>query len=352
MSVYNAERHLREAIESILSQTFSDLEFVIVDDASTDSTTEILRRYAKQDKRIRLARNASNLGLTRSLNIGLGLAQGEYIARLDADDISLPDRLKLQTCFADANPQVGAFGGAVEIIDEQGRFLGKTSVPSEHEALQAQLLVDNCFFHSTVMMRRRLVQRLGGYDERLPYAQDYELWWRLSRVARLAALPEALVRLRFSGESITGLYRQEQLQSALEISLRAVRECLGGRLLHEEAYQRFWWACHKRYSRLRAGDIQRLHSLWELLDNHRGWRQVWRRRLLSLAYHLLKHQRTTEGIQLLWILMRRFGEPVEWCFLFKELAEAYVTTSRRWVKQPESLRKHTLRVEIRAARHT
>jgi len=321
MSVYNGERHLREAVESILNQTFCDFEFIIVDDASTDSTPEILREYAKQDERIRLLRNAYNLGITRSLNRGLKLVHGEYIAHLDADDISLPSRLKLQTRFLDAHPQVGALGAAVEVIDEQSKTLSEEPVSTEHEALQALLLVDNCLCHSTLMARRALVQALGGYDERLRYAQDYNLWWGLSCLARLAALPEVLVQLRVVGKSISKLHRQEQLKDALKISLKAVRESLKSRFLHEEAYERFWWAYHGQYNQLKRGDIRCLQPVWELLASRMRWRQVWRPRLLVLAYHLLSHQQATEGLQLISIVMQRFGQPVEWSPMLKSFVK-------------------------------
>ncbi len=123
MSVYNGERFLRDSVESILGQTFTDFEFLILDDGSTDSTCEILEEYANKDARIVLVRNDRNLGLTRSLNKGLRLVRGEYLARQDADDISLPKRLEMQVKFLDAHPEVGVVGSALEIIDENGNTI-------------------------------------------------------------------------------------------------------------------------------------------------------------------------------------------------------------------------------------
>jgi len=320
MSVYNGERHLSEALESLLGQTFSNFEFMIVDDASTDKTSDILKEYARRDTRIRLMRNTQNVGLTRSLNLGLRSLQGEYVARLDADDVCLPNRLKTQRDYLDEHPQVGAVGSGVQTIDEQGTPLEEARVPVEHEALQAQLLVDNCFLHSTVMARRSVVQQVGGYDERLRYAQDYDLWWRISRVAHLAALPEILVRLRLTSKSISKLHLEEQKECALEVSLRAVQEDLDGQLLHKEAYQRFWWAYHGQYDLLQRGDIRRLQSFWNLLASHASWRNVWRLRLFILACRLVKHGHGTEGLRLFWVLTRRFGQPRESCSALKSLA--------------------------------
>ena len=269
MSVYNGEHYLPEAVESILEQTFKDFEFVIVDDGSKDSTWQMLTKYAAQDARIVLIRNHENIGLQRSLNKGLYQTRGELIARMDADDVSLSDRLKLQTHFLDSHPEIGALGTAIEFIDEQGISRGKDHVPVDHESLQALLLVNNCLHHSSMMIRRSLVQKVGEYDEKMRYVEDYDLWWRLSRLAGIANLPDVLVRRRYRGKSITWLYRHEMLKAALELSLRAVRESLNGRLLDEEAYKRFWWNYHSKYEQLQGEnielhlvDIKRLQHMW------------------------------------------------------------------------------------------
>ena len=145
MSVYNGERYLNEAIDSILAQTFTDFEFLIIDDASTDSTPKILHSY--DDPRIRIVTNEENLGLTKSLNKGLALAQGEYIARMDADDISLPERLMMQLNFLIDNKTVPLVGSGAIMIDEDGKSIGKMNLPILAEDNYTHLQFINCFVH-------------------------------------------------------------------------------------------------------------------------------------------------------------------------------------------------------------
>lgn len=340
MSVYNGEHYLRESVDSILNQAFTDFEFIIIDDGSSDSTWQILAEAADQDQRVRLFKNEENVGLTKSLNKGLRLAQGEYIARQDADDMSLPDRLMLQTRFLDKYLEVGALGTAVEAIDDQGRSLGRREVITEHENLQAYLLVNNCFCHTSLMVRRSLVQDLGGYNEKLRYAQDYDLWLRLGRLARLGNLPDTLVLMRYSANSLTRTHRQEQLLYSLEISLKVVRESLEGqpldkrayqrfwwsylRLLDKEAYQRFWWSYHGQCAQLRREDIQYLWPFWKLLAAHPGGPQVWGPRLHRLAYDLLRRRQIIQGLQLLWLVAHQLKMPIEWGPVIKDFIRPFV----------------------------
>lgn len=340
MSVYKGKPYLRECLESILNQTFTDFEFIIIDDGSTDSTWEILTEYDKRDHRVRIFKNVENIGLTKSLNKGLALAQGEYIARQDADDISLQERFKLQTRFLDHHLEVGAIGSVAEVIDEQGMSLGQSKVPIEHESLQACLLVNNCLYHSSMMARRSLVQALGGYREELRYAQDYDLWLRLSQLARIENLQDILVRVRHSAKNITTTKREEQLLCAFKISIQAVQESLKGQSLAKDAYQRFWWAIlrlsdedayqrfwfayHSRCGQLQWRDIQSLWPFWKLLANHPGGFQIWGSRLYRLAHNLLARGQTVEGLQLLSVVATQFKFPIQLGTIVKISIKPYV----------------------------
>lgn len=340
MSVYNGTLYLRESLESILNQTFTDLEFIIIDDKSTDDTWEILSEYNNRDSRIKLYKNLENLGLTKSLNKGLQQAQGKYIARQDADDVSLPDRFELQTDFLEQHLEVGAIGTSAEVIDEQGKAIEQSSVPVDHESIQAYLLVNNCLHHSSMMARRSLVQALGGYKEELRYAQDYDLWWRFSQSARLANLPDNLVQVRRSRRNLTNTRRQEQLKCALDISLKAVKESLASQILDEDAYERFWWAylqlldkeAYQRFwyadrckdALLQKRDIQSLTPFWQLLASHPGGPQIWGTRLRRLAGNLLRHRQTIEGIQLLAVVGGQLKMPIKLKTVVKELVKSYV----------------------------
>jgi glycosyltransferase involved in cell wall biosynthesis len=340
MCVYNGETHLKEAIDSILEQTFADFEFVIVEDGSTDRTPEILAEYAAQDSRIVLIRNNENLGLEKSLNRGLVATQGEYFARQDADDISLPNRLELQVKFLDEHPEVCALGSAVQFIDEKGNVWGEDHLPTDHDSLRSLLLINNFMHHSSMMIRRDLLQNLGGYDTTMRYTEDYDLWWRLSSLSHLATLPDILVRRRLDdGPRISKLYREKQLQYAYKLSLRAVQESLpDASSLNEEAYQTFWWTTlllfdKEAYQRfwlsqcdralLSSQTIQQLQPFWKLLATLPKASKIWGPRLCELAYELLRQKQVVAGLQLLWVVAFQLKIPVSWNHMVKALIKPY-----------------------------
>lgn len=201
MSTHNGETHLREATDSILNQTFRDFEFIIVDDGSTDGTWEILTSY--DDPRISLARNEQNLGLTRSLNKALRRSTGKYVARMDADDVSLPDRLDKQVQFLDANEDVGLVSCSFVEIDDQGRHISIQTLPTRDCDLQERLLTSNCFCHGAAMFRRECLSSVGAYREEFEFAQDYDLWLRMSERYEVANLEEPLYQWRAGGAAVS-----------------------------------------------------------------------------------------------------------------------------------------------------
>ena len=162
MSVYNGEKYLREAVNSILNQTFKDFEFIIINDGSTDGTREILESY--NDPRIILI-HKGNMGLTQSLNKGIALAKGKYIARQDADDISLPERLEKQIEFLERNEKVALLGTAIEIIDEIGNYLQTIKPPTDDSSIRKGIKQNNYFCHGSVIFKRQGFFELGGYRE-------------------------------------------------------------------------------------------------------------------------------------------------------------------------------------------
>lgn len=205
MAVYNGERYLREAMESVLCQTFRDFEFLIINDGSTDNTRELILSY--DDARIVLVDSEHNVGQTRSLNRGLELAAGELIARQDADDVSEPERLAKQVVFLNRHPEVALLGTWYKEIDVQGTVIGKGKLPCDTTDIRWSLLFFCPFVHSAVMFRKSVVsERIGFYNEALAYSQDYELWHRIARRLPVANLPEPLVRLRATPWSMTTTY--------------------------------------------------------------------------------------------------------------------------------------------------
>lgn len=220
MSAYNNEKYLKKAVESILNQTFKSFEFLIINDGSTDETVDILKSC--KDSRIKIINNNKNIGLTKSLNKGLAIAQGKYIARMDADDISLPERLAKQVDFLEAHPAVGVVGSAVQLIDDSGKPSFICSFPSEHGFIKWCLYFYNPIPHPVVLMRRNVIDKVGGYTSHTIYAQDYDLWGRLSGVARLANLPDVLLYLRKHDANVSHSHLTQQRSASIKISLQII----------------------------------------------------------------------------------------------------------------------------------
>lgn len=218
MPVYNGALYVRQAVESILAQTFADFEFLIIDDGSTDDTIDCITNYA--DKRIRLIRNETNIGLTRSLNRALRTARGRFVARQDADDMSEPHRLERQAEFMDLEPDCLVVGSYFTRIDHASEYVGQSQPPIEHDDILTCLVAGNAFAHGAVMFRRLVDQ---GYDENLPYAQDYEMWVRLARIGRLANMPEFLYKCRDHVERVSNVYREEQDHCAREVAAKHIQ---------------------------------------------------------------------------------------------------------------------------------
>jgi glycosyltransferase involved in cell wall biosynthesis len=243
MSVYNGERYLREAVESILNQTFSDFEFIIVDDGSRDKTWQILREYAAQDSRIVLVRNSENLELTKSLNKGLHVARGEYIARQDADDVSLPFRFEKQVGALDRQSEVVLVSGDLDLIDENGQVWHRPRRNANPGLVAWFLLFYNYLGgHSQVMFRRQCVVDLGGYSEERPYSQDYELWLRLAEIGKIVIVPEVVLSHRRHKTSVSSNHSAAQWEYSLIDSQYAIARLLGEELsLEDVANLRAFW---------------------------------------------------------------------------------------------------------------
>ncbi|MBF0341666.1 MAG: glycosyltransferase [Magnetococcales bacterium] len=231
--VYNGERYLEEAIQGILRQTWRDFEFLLIDDASTDATPELLAAWAARDARIRVVRNPVNLGLTCSLNRGIALARGEWIARQDGDDCSFPERLARQLGFLEAHPGVELLGSGAWWMNARGeRETRPRSQPTGHVEIAWTLLTGNPFFHTSVIFSRRLALACP-YDEGLRFGQDFELWGRMLAVTRGANLAEPLVCSRRHEERVSALHGDAQREIALVI---ARRRCQG--LVPERSWSR------------------------------------------------------------------------------------------------------------------
>lgn len=213
MSVYNAERYLREAIDSILAQTFTDFEFVIVDDGSKDASLSILRDYEKRDTRFKIISRA-NKGLTVSLNEALGVVRGELIARMDADDVALPKRFQQQVDFLAAHPDVVCVGGSVELVDPYGVHIGVVNYPTDHAEIDARLLQGEggVIPHPATMLRTAAVRAVGNYREQYNNSEDLDLWLRLAETGRVANLPDVVLKYRRDLGSVSHTKRDNQIR--------------------------------------------------------------------------------------------------------------------------------------------
>ena len=227
MSVHNGERFLREAVASILNQTYTDFEFIIFDDCSSDGSAAILQSFA--DPRIRIYTNEKNIGLTNSLNKCLALAQGKYIARMDADDISLPTRFAKQVRFLNEHPAIALVGTWMECIDAEGRSLSRVDTPIEPNLIKDEMLKMNCIAHPSVMFRKDVVLAVGGYRTTLGrYAQDYDLWLRLLEQYQISNLPEHLLLYRMHPRQITYENLPQQGKAAWKARRLAIKRRKNG----------------------------------------------------------------------------------------------------------------------------
>jgi glycosyltransferase involved in cell wall biosynthesis len=220
MAVRDGAPWVADAVASVLAQTAGDLELIVVDDGSTDATPELLS--AVSDRRLSMIRQAP-AGLTRALNRALAAAGGGLIARLDADDWALPERLARQRAFLERWPQIGLLGAAAREVDAAGATVRLVQPPQEDGAIRRALIRANPFVHSSVMVRRALLERAGGYDETLAVAQDYDLWMRLARVTRLANLADVLVVRRLGASRVSVAREDERLRTEARVRWRAVR---------------------------------------------------------------------------------------------------------------------------------
>lgn len=225
MCCYNAESTVALSINSVLKQSFNNFQFIIINDASTDTTVEILHSFSEKDNRISLYSNDKNIGLTRSLNRGLNYCKGTYIARIDADDIWVQDKLAQQVNYLEAHPNCALLGTAYQRIDANGAYLGEATIPvlNSDQLIRNAIIKFNPFFHSSVIFRRDACMQLGGYDESYRYAQDYNLWVRFAAKYSVANLSDILAFQRITPESISIKKERQQRWYGLKSKLLAIK---------------------------------------------------------------------------------------------------------------------------------
>jgi glycosyltransferase involved in cell wall biosynthesis len=258
MPVYDGERFVDEAIASVLSQDFSDFEFVIVDDGSRDRTPSILRRWAARDSRIVIVRSARNEGVPAALNRGLAVARGRYVARQDADDLCERGRYRRQIELLDRERDVQLVAAGYDLINAEGKWIATEMRREPPEVVKYLLTFSNAVGgHGQVMFRRDVVLALGGYHEEFALSEDYDLWTRLARVGRIVMLPIVGMKHRLHEQRASVVRREEQSAHSLRIARRMMTELLGREIPIEEERA---VACVWRQE-LQAGQSSRAHRV-------------------------------------------------------------------------------------------
>ncbi len=273
LPVYNAQAYIRDAMASVLNQSLREVELIVVNDASTDHTPEILR--ACQDPRVHVLRNLENQGIVRALNRGLAAARAPLVARQDADDLSLPGRLAAQVAALEQCSDLVVLGTAYAKIDERGRELVRRTMPTDDVDIRVALARGNPFCHGSVMMRRCAVQAAGGYRDTGGPTEDYDLWLRLVDRGKAANLEETLYARRVSPDSIMGAASEAHVQASRAFLWRVAqarratgRDLLAARepeTLAEYEHLRAAWRAASRPSPREARARMRLDIAEDLL---------------------------------------------------------------------------------------
>jgi glycosyltransferase involved in cell wall biosynthesis len=224
MPAYNAEKYLGEAIDSILNQTFTDFECIIIDDCSTDNTWKIIQKYAKKDSRIVGVQNKNNLGIAGNLNKAISLSKGKYLARMDADDWAYPDRFEKQVSFLDENLEVGIVGGAMEVRDETlEKILYIRLYAQDDLSLRKYFFKQSPFSHPCVMYRKEVIED-NLYNEKLSPTEDYDLYFRVGKKYKFANIKDIVLKYRTSNTQASSAKANRQQYLTLYIRLKAVVE--------------------------------------------------------------------------------------------------------------------------------
>lgn len=271
LPVYNGERHLAEALDSVLAQTFTDFEFLVIDDGSTDGCRDILSTYARRDSRVRLHRQPVNSGITATLNAGCRLTRGRFVAIANQDDVCLPRRLEAQLAYLDSHPGVGLVGAWADLIDDHGRFLRIKQYPTDPALATWSMHFMSSVLHPVATVRRDIMERIGFYP--VGYgggSEDYALGMKISQISQVCNLAEVLVRYRFHAGNFSDQRRDEQEAEGDRIVAEGVQYALGRSITHELGF-RLRGLSTDQFTR----DPKIIRELGDLID---GLRRVFVRR--------------------------------------------------------------------------
>lgn len=288
MAVFNGARTVSEAIDSVLLQTFSDWEMVIVDDCSTDNTLEIVHQYAAGDDRIKIVLNSENMGLPKSLNRGLKEANGRFVSRLDADDRFLPELLSQQVEVFKDRKELSVLAAAYRYIDESGKKEEERHPLCGSDALCLRLLFSCPIAHVGTMIRHSILDKVGGYseDSAYRYTEDWELWTRIILIGEIDVLDEVLFEVR-RGNTLTVTHNEKARLCAKNVMFCSVKSFMGQEELDLNALERFWRAYMFRdWGAANKGDVLLLTPLWRKITQQPK-ASTFCRRFFSVAVHFM-----------------------------------------------------------------
>ena len=228
MSVYNNEEYIKNTLKSILKQTYNNIEVVIINDASEDKSRYIIKSF--KDKRIKLIDNKNNLGLAKSLNKGIKKCKGKYIARIDADDLMMPDRIEKQVNFLEKNKDIAVLGTSLILINDKDKIIGKRDYPKTNEDINKTILIRNPLAHPSVMIRKSMLPK-KTYDEKLKTSQDYDIWLRINKKYKIANLPHYLLKYRIHEQAVKAKYTFQSNIDTIKIKIKAIRKVKTGKAL-------------------------------------------------------------------------------------------------------------------------
>lgn len=223
LPTYNGAIRISRAVQSVIAQEYQNWELIIISDGSTDDTAAVATSFASSEKRIIFAQNEINLGIQKTLNKGIAMANGVYIARIDDDDTWIdPDKLMRQVDFLEHNPDYVLVGTNAIICDEKGREIDRYSMPATDEAIRSRMLFKNCFLHPTIMARKDAIERVGAYNEETAakHVEDYELWLRLGSIGKVANISTFAASLTVHVDSVT---YQNRIAQAKRVWMLVVR---------------------------------------------------------------------------------------------------------------------------------
>jgi glycosyltransferase involved in cell wall biosynthesis len=217
LPVFNAEMTIAVAIESILSQSFRDFELILIDDGSKDQTLKVIEPYVGKDSRIVLLKNPQNMRLARSLNRGIEVARGKYLARMDADDYSYPDRLEKQFRYMEAHPEIGVSGGTMEVVDSLDRVTSIRRYFLEDGEIRKNIFYFSPFCHPAIIIRKSVIDKVGGFIHEYNPAEDYELYFRIGKISHFGNLNDTLLRYKILETSMTGKQTWSMEKKSIQI---------------------------------------------------------------------------------------------------------------------------------------